>query len=530
MDELVIRYVASPTLARFHLSSAPVRLMVGPVGSGKSSAATTELWRRAHETPPGKDGVRRSRACVIRNTYPELRDTTINTFKQWIKPFFGKWKGSEHTFLLQVNDVECEVLFRSLDTPDDVKKLLSLELTFAWINEAKEIPRPVFDMIQTRLGRYPPKLDVPYCWSGLWADSNPPDTDHYLYRIFEEERPEGFEVFKQPGGLSDRAENLAHLDRCPGCSCPQWQQGVHLADCLPEFDALGRPKKHLDPCQCYYVAKFRGKSKDWIKVYRDGEYGFVMEGKPVYPEFQDSVHVAEFPLLPKLDVMLIGNDFGLTPAAVFGQVDPRDGQYQIIDEIVSEHLGAVNFGRLQEEKVAEWRRAQVELRGAGRTFRTRGWGDPAGTAESQVDERTPFSVLSPSLNIAPAPTNDPMRRREAVAKKLTTLTMLGRPALVIHPRCKTLRKAMAGGYCYRRLEVAGAERFVDHPNKNNPYSHVAEALQYLVVGEGQDQAILPAEEEPYRINMEVRMSNGEVKVPGQDHSSRFGVKRSLRRW
>ncbi len=52
--------------------------------------------------------------------------------------------------------------------------------------------------------------------------------------------------------------------------------------------------------------------------------------------------------------------------------------------------------------------------------------------------------------------------------------------MLVHSDCKTFRKALAGGYCYRRLAVSG-ERFADAPVKNM-FSHVAEAAQYLLVG------------------------------------------------
>jgi hypothetical protein len=32
-------------------------------------------------------------------------------------------------------------------------------------------------------------------------DTNPPDDDSWYYRVAEKEKPEGWEFFKQPGGL-----------------------------------------------------------------------------------------------------------------------------------------------------------------------------------------------------------------------------------------------------------------------------------------------------------------------------------------
>jgi hypothetical protein len=457
--DLVINYDAPPTLGRFLGSDAPVRLVIGPVGSGKSSACAMELLRRALEQRPGPDGKRRTRFAVIRNSYRELADTTVKTVQQWLPDDLGVWRMVDNAFDLSFNDIECEILFRALDRPADAKKLLSLELTGAYINEAKEIPRAVFDLLQTRIGRYPAVKDGGCTWSGVWMDSNPPDTDDYLYKIFEEQRPEGFELYRQPGGRSPEAENVSNLP----------------AD--------------------YYARIARGKNPDWVKVYVDGEYGFVQDGRPIYPEYKDALHFdATVQPIPRSDITL-GMDFGLTPAAVLCQRD-ADGQLQVFDELVSEDMGAVAFARELASKL------KGEYYGRGVT----GWGDPAGEQRAQTDERTPFDVvLAAGLPVSPAPTNDYTLRREAVAGMLLRLTMTGRPALVIGPKCANLRKAMAGGYCYKRLQISGDERFHDKPDKGR-YSHVAEALQYAAVGLGEDRRA----------------------VDGSRSSMSFTVRRSLR--
>ncbi len=59
------------------------------------------------------------------------------------------------THHIQVDDVDMEVLFRALDRPDDAKKVLSLELTGAWVNEAREVPKGIIDALGDRTGRYP---------------------------------------------------------------------------------------------------------------------------------------------------------------------------------------------------------------------------------------------------------------------------------------------------------------------------------------------------------------------------------------
>lgn len=234
MSAIAVEYNAPPTLGRFLGSDAFVRCVVGPVGSGKSSACVLEVLRRALQQKPGPDGIRRTRFAVIRNTYSQLRDTTRKTFEQWIPPQLGKWHEQSFTFVMDFNDVHCEVLFRALDRPEDVNKLLSLELTGAYFNEFREIARSIFELMQSRVGRYPSKLQGGPTWFGIWCDTNPWHTGHWAHRLFKA-CPEGFELTHQPGGRTAQAENVENLP-----------QGYYPRLCL-------------------------GKDDAWVKVYVDGE-------------------------------------------------------------------------------------------------------------------------------------------------------------------------------------------------------------------------------------------------------------------
>jgi hypothetical protein len=210
----------------------------------------------------------------------------------------------------------------------------------------------------------------------------------------------------------------------------------------------------------------------------------VKKGRPIYPEYNDNMHtVEEIPVLPGVP-LLLGVDFGLTPAAAIAQRDPKDGQVRIIDELVAEELGAVRFF----EDLARY--LKTEYPG----LPVKGTGDPGGDIRSQVDERTPYDVASAQgISLTPAHTNDFELRREAVARPLTRLTLLGRPGLVVSTKARTLRKAMNGGYCLKRVAAPGEERFKEVPDKNK-FSHVAEATQYLMLGEGEDAtAVTPVD-------------------------------------
>jgi hypothetical protein len=319
-------FIASPTVSEFMRSNADNRIIIGPLGSGKSSACVVEILRRAQAQQVGPKGKRRTRAAVIRNTYRELTDTTKATMDEWLPADIAQWVESDMTYHIRFNDVECEVLLRALDRPDDVKKLLSLDLTFAWINEAKEIPKSVFDMLQGRVGRYPsPKDGDRITWCGIWMDSNPPDSDHWIYKLFEEfdkidlEDRENFRVFHQPSGLAPNAENIQNL-----------LGGARKKD--------GRP--------LYYAKMMPGKTKAWLDAFVHGRYSFVSDGKAVYPEYNDEVHTAKTELEWRKGLLLyLGMDFGLTPAILVAQRLPGLLQWQVLDEITSDDMGAMRFGK-----------------------------------------------------------------------------------------------------------------------------------------------------------------------------------------
>lgn len=481
MADRVIEYHPSPTLADFHRSNALVRGVRGPIGSGKSVGCCWEIWSRACEQRPNADGVRKSRWVVTRNTYGELESTTIKTWLYWFpEDRFGKLVHKapiEQVCRWSMDDgttVELEMLFLALDRPEHVKKLLSLEVTGGWMNEAREQPKAILDGLTGRVGRYPGADDGGATWSGVIMDTNPPDDDHWWYQLAEVDRPEGFEFWAQPDGTSPDAENLDWLLQTPET----------LA--LP----LGHPERRKQG-QTYYLRLMAGKTEEWIKVYVRGLYGTVHDGKPVYPEWNDTLHVKQINPLPGV-VLEIGMDFGLTPAAVITQFDAR-GRLLLIDELCGEDMGIRQF--LEDVLVpqltsvyADWWALKDGPKKDGRDRMIVVVGDPAGKQKAQTDEKTCFQeVKAAGLHIEAAETNAYVPRRSAVAWFLSKL-IGGQPALLLDPVCTVLRKGFNGGYKYRRIQVTGDERYTDEPVKN-AYSHPHDALQYVALRHGGSQAI-----------------------------------------
>ena len=444
-----IAYTTTPTGEKFMVSDVPVRLIMGPVGSGKSTVCCFEIFRRCSQMPKCKDGFRRSRWCIVRNTRDQLKKTTLKTWLQWFpNGVVGHWKESEMTFFLEVGDIRAEIMFLPLDTPDDQQRLLSLELTGVFINEAREVHPDLIIASRSRMPRYPGKamlqqtlgedgkMTPPKYWSGLIMDTNPPSEDSWLYDQFEIDKPSGWVIFRQPGGLTPHAENL---------------------------DALGAT---------YYQDMMDGSTPDFVRVHVDGDYGRSLVGRPVYEStFVKDFHVAKEPLIPlefELYPLIIGMDFGRTPAAIFGQKTPR-GAVHVLDALYVENIGLEKF-------LEEYVKPLISRRFPKN--RVLVIGDPAGWAKTQLSEESVADVFRrQGMQSVRAPTNNPEKRIAAVEKLLSKQSD-GKAMLLFDPRCTHLIHGLYGGYKYKRKQSGEYET---SPMKDQ-YSHDNDALQYFALG------------------------------------------------
>ena len=471
---LKLDFSSAPTVGRFFNSDSFVRGLMGPVGSGKSYACCAEIFRRAvQQRPSPRDGIKYSRFAIVRNTHPMLRTTTLKTWLELLpEDVWGPVKYAPpitHHIKLPPRDgaagIDMEVIFLALDDPKDVRKVLSLELTGAWVNEARELPKAIIDGLTHRVGRYPSKADGGPTWRGVIMDTNPPDDDHYWYRLAEKDTPTGrfkWEFFRQPGGVLE-----VPLDELPE-DMPEAQGYTHQAGKWWQTNPHAENLKNLP--NGYYDQLLGGKNLDWIRCYAKGEYTFVQEGRPVWPEYDDAMMADDLEPLENLPVH-VGLDFGLTPAAVFAQRLPN-GRWNVLHELVSFDMGLERFcSMLKSELETFFPRYQVLI-----------WGDPAGQQRDQIFETTAFDHLKTHGMLArPTATNEFRTRREALAIPMGRL-IEGKPGFMIDRKCMRLRKSLGGGYHFKRVAIgAGQERFKDSPNKNE-HSHVGDAAGYCLLG------------------------------------------------
>ena len=461
------------TLKNFLKDDNFFRGVRGPVGSGKSVACCIEIFRRALQQKPNHEGKRKSRWAVIRNTNPQLKTTTIKTWLDWFpENEWGAFRWSiPYTHYIQVGDIDLEVIFLALDRPEDVKKLLSLELTGVWVNEARELPKSIIDACTMRVGRYPSMRDGGATWYGVIADTNAPEEDHWWaimsgdvptpdYLSRDEAlmlvKPDTWEFFTQPSAMTEKKETDGSLiGYTNNVSCEN--------------------KKNLT--KDYYANIIRGKTKGWIDVYVMNKLGTIEEGKSVYSNWNPELHLAKEPIPKAPNTVFIGIDFGLTPAAVFGQKLPN-GRWLILQELVCFDMGISRFSELLKHEIAKnYKGMEVDI-----------YGDPAGDFRAQTDETTPFQILRQNgLMGKPTHSNDVALRIESVETALGRL-IDKKAGLLLDNSCLNLKKGFNGGYHYRRLQTSG-DRYDEKPNKNR-YSHVHDALQYMMMGAGEGKQLI----------------------------------------
>jgi len=467
----------------FYQSDAKLSVIRGPFGSAKTKTCAAKLLDMIMDMEVDKFGVRRSRALVFRNYEADLLKTTIPDFLSMMPdPEIGTLRStSPITYVMDFvgeDDipVHCEIRFMPLENVDEaIKKLKGTEFTFIWGNEISE---QKWMTVQTALGRmggrYPPVAEMPdidadgrgnrYRSMAIF-DTNSFDDEHWLYQLFEAPTPEQekmWALFNQPGGVfsdgaggwvtNPKAENINNLGK------------TYYSDQLA-------------------LASKDGKSQMWIRINLANLYGSYIDGVPCWPNYNQDLHDTTTEDYIEGDQVYMGMDFGRTPAVCFGQ--KRNGGYIIFDEYTSTDMSAEVFAPL----CARWLVSKWGIDPAD----VIGWCDPSGNQKGQATEQQAIQEMRAKgftgLKLAPVPGNNTLQRRKSVVQPFSRLTMTGNPALKIHQRCKTIRGGARGKFYMKKVgkEEGADERYADDPLKNF-YSHVCEALEYLMCGWGEGTA------------------------------------------
>lgn len=458
-------YNAEPTPSRFHQDTSDVRYIEGPWGSGKTTAAIMEILKLGMEQQPDANGRRRTRWAIVRNTYPELKSTTIKSFQEWVPEEVAPVVFSTPIncqFVQRLPDntiVEIEFLFLALDKPEDVAKLLSIELTGAYINEGREIAWEVFEAITGRIDRFP-KTVKDETGKKIYGptrpcviiDSNPPRTTHWLWTTFIEGDTKSLDVKVGEKTVTIRWRKFMQP--------PAVYKDEKTGEWLLNPDA-----ENLRNLADNYYARQMLLGEEHIRVNLAGEPGMTRKGTPIFAKFTEHKHVAKQILLPKRGTsVLLGVDFGLTPAVIVGQLGYKG--LVLLDELPATDESLEDF---LDQYVLPLIRTKYN------GYQIVACGDPSGGGRSSINKMTSIGVMMMrGINTVPAITNDFTKRKEAVD------WFLGRDeGLVISPHLVHTREAMGAGYVWKEKKNV-QKQIIEAPNKNE-FSHIMDALQYLAL-------------------------------------------------
>ena len=175
------------------------RALIGPLGGGREKCAVYDILLRSFTGTQ-----RRWRWLVVRADQAGLEEQTIPAWHAVVPEELGEWdaRGGRHRFGGNFNGQprDIEIVFLALDRPEHRRRLMTLEASGVWLDAARDIDEQTFERCLEIAGSWPvDEAPTPL----IVATSLMPPADHWLAL-----NPE-VRLFRQPGGRSDEAENMA---------------------------------------------------------------------------------------------------------------------------------------------------------------------------------------------------------------------------------------------------------------------------------------------------------------------------------
>ena len=473
-------YVPLRTLSLLHMSEHAMRVVIGPVSGGKSYGCHYDIPLRCAKQSPCRDGNIRNRALFARGNYQQLKQTT---FDLWMRLFpttkiaLSSPIQGELTMKLGNRLSIIKILGVPMDMPSAEATLRSNAFSIARVEELQYIAYSAITVMRERLGRYPDVEMAPIGFQkpgyfknlGMTADTNMPVEGSWIHeRATNVKADDELYLFQPPA-----------MFRTWNTETKEW---VYEENKGQRWATHGIPAAenidHINEGWDYYWNMVSFKEEDDIRRNVLNEWGHVLSGTPVFPEFRKERHVVSrgVPMPPSGVGLFCGMDLGRTPRAVFGYYGKTGGLR--IPLALAKDCGVQMFA----ETVM---RPQLAMRGISPAQVTI-FPDPAGENQGGQVEATDVEILRAcGFNVAlpVLKNNDPFTRVETVKQALTRTTNDGDPYIQIDPGAEELIRALAGGYTYAVTRTGGGQtRTSDKPDKKSPYSHIADAFQYLLVG------------------------------------------------
>ena len=125
-----------PVAKAFVESKSKIDIIMGPYGSAKTTSCLQKILLITMMQTPGKDGVRRSRGCVVRDTYDQLKSNVMKDFFSWFPKTKDNFNGDTNDSKIRIEVpnfgmLEIEILWRALSSDTKPEKLFKgMQLTW----------------------------------------------------------------------------------------------------------------------------------------------------------------------------------------------------------------------------------------------------------------------------------------------------------------------------------------------------------------------------------------------------------------
>jgi hypothetical protein len=391
------------------------------MGEGKSTALCWSIFAHTKNNPGAKH-------VIIRDTFENLRATTMKSFFEWFPPgIYGTYHQTHKTFTWHEGVASGTVEFMGADDPQDATKLMSREYAGFCMDEPSPstgsggIHEEVFDMAMTR--RRQPGMKS---YIAKLAQNNP-DESHWTFRKFVSPGTPGYRAF-QPS----TPENINNLP-----------SGYYAM--------LRRTWQHRP---------------DLLNRFVEGKYGFQAVGKKVTPQWSDDLHLATGLVpLPRWETFVLW-DFGHNPTAIFTQITPM-GLWLVLDALVGDGIGV-------EELIDQAVLPLIQQRYRGCTLRH--IGDPAGNQKEQTSIMR-SAVREIIRRLGGTWRNGPVKPEERIEplRAVLTKTSGGRGIVQVdRQRAAAVYHALRGGWHFHvaRTGVISGQAVKDE------HSHPGDAMGY----------------------------------------------------
>lgn len=399
---------------------------IGGLGGGKTTACEQEQAIVCLKTPGGK-------SIAVRKSM-NRSDTSLIEDYQTLLQGVARWVPSKTRFDFQNGH-------KLLITPaDEWDRFGSTQFVSFYIQEAQEVDFRIFDTLTQRL-RDPLGVVNGVPWFRGYFDARGVKREHWIYK-----------EFVKKGWNADEPEDTRSQVDNPDYA---WLK-------FTTYDN----EKHLP--EGYIKSQVMGHKNNipWIKMLIEGEFGFDIEGRAVFLNYNPELHDAE--IMPDRSLPILrGWDFGFNRPAVTWSQYTRDGRLLILREFCP--VG-VSLRHLCDEVAALQRDWFPDFH----STQFKDYGDIAGeAAQATGPEQIEFVE-----NYFSTVVETPGKLRvhiglETIRNLMSTLTRSGKPRFAVDYSCERLREALGGAYYYN------VDKTDERPVKGEGYDDVVDSIRYV---------------------------------------------------